>query len=146
MRISYLPILIILTFNSQLTLADAVNHYFGERLAVAVHLLVAFTALLLEDQNFVAFYMGEDGAGYGYAQLGSTNGNGAVVIGQQGVAQRYDVANVAGQFVSVNEFVGLNLGLLASYVNNCVHQLSRVFLKWEGKSTNLSWEIQTLSS
>ena len=82
--------------NNSIKLADAVNHYFGERLTVAVHLLVAFTALLFENQNFVAFYVSEDSAGNGYVQLRSTDGDGAVVIGQQGVAKLYRVTDITG--------------------------------------------------
>ena len=43
------------------------------------------------------------------------------------MAQLYRVADVASQLVGVNELVGFDLGLLASYIDDCVHQCLRGF-------------------
>ena len=105
-------------------LADAVNHYFGELLAVAIQFLVALAALLLEHQHFVTLYVSHDGALDGDVQLGGTDAEGAVVVGQQGIAQLYRVTDITGQTLGVNKFISLNLSLLAGDIDNGVHLIS----------------------
>ena len=55
--------------------------HLGELLTVAVQLLVALAALLLEHQHLVTLYVSYDGAFYGYVEGRSAYRDGAVVIG-----------------------------------------------------------------
>jgi hypothetical protein len=68
--------------------------------------------------------VGNDGAFYGNVQLGSADAESAVVIGQQGVAQLYRVADITSQALGVYKFISLNLSLLAGDINNGVHFIS----------------------
>ena len=63
---------------------------------MAIQFLVALAALLLEHQHFVTLYVSHDGAFDGNVQLRSTDAEGAVVIGQQGVAKLYRVTDITG--------------------------------------------------
>lgn len=125
--------------NNSIKLADAVNHNFGKLLAVAIQFLIALAALLLEDQDFIALNVGDNRAFYGNVQLGGTDAQGAVVVGQQGVAELYRVTDVAGQTLGVNKFISLNLSLLAGDINNGVHLISAGgFSKGNAKVRRLS--------
>ena len=90
-----------------------------------VHFLVTFTALLLENQDFVAFEVIQDfNFDFGISQIGLTNSDLVLVFEQHNAVKLKDVALVGLQTMHIHLLLGANLELLALDIHNRNHGMA----------------------
>jgi hypothetical protein len=85
-------------------------------------LVVALTALLLEDDHFVGLYMAQDARGNRSTfDNGGADGDAVLVFAEQYAIKREFVALIAGQTVNVHALVFLHFVLQPCYFYDGVH-------------------------
>ena len=111
-----------LTSGSPGSTCDGVDLDFGERLAVAVFLAVAFAALLVENDHFVAFHVTEHAGAYaGALDVGSADGYFTVVLDEMHGIEGNFISFGSCQPVDEDLLTFLNFELLTGDGNNCEH-------------------------
>lgn len=92
---------------------------------MAVLATIAFATLLLEDDDFVAFYKGLSHFAYNFCTCngGSSDSNGSIVVYKENTVELNCVALLAflAQVVDIEETSGLSLKLLALNFYDNVH-------------------------
>jgi hypothetical protein len=101
---------------------DRFDFDFGELLAVAVFLTVAFTAFLFENDHFITFQVADyTSANISTFDVGHANGYFTVVINKMNGIETHCVAFVGCQPVDEDLLTFLNFELLTGDGNNCEH-------------------------
>ena len=101
---------------------DGVDLNFGKRLAVAVFLAIAFTAFLVENDHFIAFYVAQN-AGFdaGAAEQRRTDGNFTLILDEVYGVEGNRISFIRCQPVDEDLLTFLNFELLTGNGNNCEH-------------------------
>jgi len=102
--------------------SDRLDFDFGKRLTVTVFLAVAFTAFLVENDHFVAFYMAQNaGLDVGATDQWSTNGNFTLILDEVYGIEGNRISFIRCQPVDEDLLTFLNFELLTGDGNNCEH-------------------------
>lgn len=109
---------------------------------MAVHFLVSFATLFLENQNFIAFEVIQDfDFHFGVGQIRLTNTNLVVVLDQHDRVKLEYIAFVGLQAVHIHLLLGANLELLALDIHNRNHGMAGF---WRCKDTDDSFTLANL--
>jgi hypothetical protein len=101
---------------------DRLDPDFGERLAVAVFLAVAFAALFVKYDDFVAFHVAKHaGANACALDVGCADSDIAVVLDEMHGVERDFVSFISCQPVDEDLLTFLNFELLTGNGNDCEH-------------------------
>ena len=115
---------------------------------MAVQLAIALATLLVEDEHFVTLHQGTNYLGYnlGTLNLGSTNGDGTVIIYQQHSLKLNSLASLCTLDVVYKEFLaGFRTELLTVNLYDCVHCFNYLFLTGFTGRRNSTLESSLLS-
>ena len=131
-------------FSKVASAGDGLDLDFGERLAVAVFLAIAFAALFVKNDDLVALHMAEHtGADTGTFDIGRAEGDIAVVLDEMHGVERDFVPFIGCQPVDEDLLTFLNFELLTGDGNDCEHIENQKFgetetpsLKKAGKGTS----------
>ncbi len=129
---------------------DGLDFDFGKRLAVAVFLAVPFAALLVENDDFIAFHVAQNaGANACTLDIGRADGHFTVVLDEMHGVEGEFLAFLSCQPVDEDLLTFLNFELLTGDGNNCEHVDNQKFgenecpfSKKAGKGTTRSVKIQ----
>jgi hypothetical protein len=102
--------------------SDGLDFDFGERLAVAVFLAIAFAAFLVENDHFITFYMAQNaGLDVGATDQRGTDGNFTLILDEVYGIEGNRISFIRCQPVDEDLLTFLNFELLTGDGNNCEH-------------------------
>ena len=119
---------------------DGLDFDFGERLAMAVFLAIAFAAFLVENDHFVTLYMANyTGTDVGATDKRCTDGDTTPILNEVYGVEGNRISFIRCQPVDEDLLTFLNFKLLTGDGNNCEHNVAEnlvnktLFLKGRAK-------------
>jgi len=95
---------------------------FGERLTVAVHLLVAFAPFFLKNQNFIAFEVADNADFYfGIREVGLTDANLSLIFNEHNAIQLHGIPFFGIQPMDIHTLRRAHFELLALNIDDGNH-------------------------